>query len=330
MHIGYAAMLEQVQPSAVIENCIAAEAHGFRGIMATDHFQPWLPRHRASAHVWTMLGAIGAHTTGDLGPGVTTPGFRTHPAVVAQAAATLATLYPGRAWLGVGSGDALNEHITGGYWPEPAERIDRMFEAVDIIRKLFTASLAGRDTRHRGEHFRMESTRLWTMPPAAPPVLVATAGPVTARRAGRNADGLITVAAEVERLAPLLARFAEGAREAGRDADTLPRVLQLPLSWAPTEEQALAQAHAEWPIAALRMRRGDVRSPYDFEQLVRGVTPEDLRASMLISADPDVHRAQIQRYADLGFTRIYLHNVGPNQREWLEVFGRDVLPKVRA
>uniref|UniRef100_UPI00109BECD8 LLM class flavin-dependent oxidoreductase n=1 Tax=Microbacterium sp. K35 TaxID=2305440 RepID=UPI00109BECD8 len=115
-----------------------------------------------------------------------------------------------------------------------------------------------------------------------------------------------------------------------RDADTLPRVLQLPLSWAPTEEQALAQAHAEWPIAALRMRRGDVRSPYDFEQLVRGVTPDDMRASMLISADPDVHRAQIQRYADLGFTRIYLHNVGPNQREWLEVFGRDVLPKVRA
>ena len=152
MHIGYAAMLEQIEPTAVIENCVLAEAHGFRGIMATDHFQPWLPRHRNAAHVWTMLGAIGAHTTGDLGPGVTTPGFRTHPAVVAQAAATLATLYPGRAWLGVGSGEALNEHIVGDYWPEPAERIDRMFEAVDLIRKLFTASLAGRDTRHRGEH----------------------------------------------------------------------------------------------------------------------------------------------------------------------------------
>lgn len=330
MHIGYAAMLEQVQPAAVIANCIAAEANGFRGIMATDHFQPWLPRHRASAHVWTMLGAIGAHTRGDLGPGVTTPGFRTHPAVVAQAAATLATLYPGRAWLGVGSGDALNEHITGSYWPEPAERIDRMFEAVDIIRKLFTASLAGRDTRHRGEHYRMESTRLWTMPDAAPPVYVATAGPVTARRAGRSADGLITVGADVERLAPLLARFAEGARESGRDADALPKVLQLQLSWAPTEEQALSNALTEWPIAGLRMRRGDVRSPYDFEQLVRGVTADDMRASMLISADPDVHRAAIQRYADLGFTRIYLHNVGPNQREWLEVFGRDVLPKVRA
>lgn len=330
MHIGYAAMLERFEPAAVIANCVAAEAHGFRGVMATDSFQPWLPRHRASAHVWTMLGAIGAHTTGDLGPGVTTPGFRTHPAVVAQAAATLAALYPGRAWLGIGSGDAVNEHITGQYWPEPAERIDRMFEAADIIRKLFTASLAGRDVRHRGEHYRMESTRLWTMPDTAPKVFVGTAGPAAARRAGRTADGLITMGAAVDRLAPLLARFAEGAREAGRDPDRMPRVLQLHLSWAHTDGQALDNALAEWPIAGLRVRRGDVRSPYDFEQLVRGVTEDDMRAGLLISADPDVHRAQIQRYADLGFTHIYLHNVGSNQQEWLEVFGRDVLPKVNA
>lgn len=330
MRIGYAAMLEQVEPSAVIANCIAAERNGFRGVMATDHFQPWLPRHRASAHIWTMLGAIGAHTQGDLGPGVTTPGFRAHPATVAQAAATLATLYPDRAWLGIGSGDALNEHITGEYWPEPPERIERMFEAVDIIRKLFTASLAGRDIRHHGEHFRMESTRLWTMPPAAPPVYVAASGPVTARRAGRAADGLITLGADPDRLAPLLVRFDEGTRESGREAGTLPKILQLHLSWAPTDEQALANAMSEWPIAGLRMRRGDVRSPYDFEQLVRGVTADDMRAGMLISADPDVHRAQIQRHVDLGFSQIYLHNVGPDQQEWLEVFGRDVLPKVRA
>ncbi|MFE6996493.1 TIGR03557 family F420-dependent LLM class oxidoreductase [Microbacterium sp. NPDC057659] len=330
MKIGYAAMLEQVAPAAVIENCVAAEANGFTGVMATDHFQPWLPRHRTAAHVWTMLGAIGAHTRGPLGPGVTTPGARAHPAVVAQAAATLATLYPDRAWLGVGSGEALNEHITGQYWPEPAERIDRMFEAIDIIRRLFAASISGRDIRHHGEHFRLESSRLWTMPPTAPPVYVATAGPITARRAGRNADGLITVAADEERLVPLLRRFAEGARDGGRDPEGMPRVLQVPLSWAPTEEEALRNALDGWPIAGVRMRRGDVRSPYDFEQLVRGVTAEDIRAGMLISADPDVHRAALQRYADLGFTHIYLHNVGPNQSEWLEVFGRDVLPKVHA
>lgn len=329
MHIGYAAMLEQSAPADIVAHCVAAEANGFRGFMATDHFQPWLPRHRASSHVWTMLGAIGAHTTGDLGP-VTTPGFRTHPAVAAQAVATLATLYPGRVWMGAGSGDALNEHVTGEYWPEAPERIDRMFEAVDIVRKLFSASLSGRDIRHHGAHFRMEAARLWTMPDQAPPVYVATAGPVTARRAGRTADGLITNGAGVDRAAPLLARFAEGARDSGRRADALPKILQLQLSWAPTDEQAEAYALAEWPMAGLRMRRSDIRSPYDIEQLVRGVTPADMRAGMLISSDPDVHRAQLQRYADLGFSHIYLHNVGPNQREFLEVFGRDVLPKVRA
>lgn len=330
MKIGYAAMLEQFDPATAIAAAVQAEKHGFTGAMATDHFQPWLPRHGAASHVWTVLGALGAHTTGELGPGVTTPTFRTHPAVIAQGAATLATLYPERAWLGVGSGEAINEHITGEYWPEPAERIDRMFEAIDVIRKLFTGSAAGRDVRHRGEYFRMESTRLWTMPAVIPPIHVATAGPVTARRAGRVADGLITNGAPNERIAPLLARFFDGAKEAGRDIRSMRRIVRLHLSWAPTDEEALANAVAEWPLAGLRVRRGDIRSPYDFEQLVRGVTTGDMHAGMVISSDPDRHLAEIQRYADLGFDRIYLHNVGPDQHRWLEVFGRDVLPKVRA
>ncbi|MGF3056483.1 TIGR03557 family F420-dependent LLM class oxidoreductase [Microbacterium sp. YY-01] len=330
MQIGYAAMLEQFDPQTAIAAAAAAERHGFRGVMASDHFQPWLSRHRASSHVWTVLGALGAHTNYDLGPGVTTPSFRMHPAVVAQAAATLAALYPERAWLGVGSGEAINEHITGQYWPEPPERIDRMFEAIDIVRKLFNASLAGRDVRHRGEHFRMESTRLWTMPPTAPPIYVATAGPVTARRAGRVADGLITTGGTSERLAPLIERFFEGARDSGRDGSRMPRIVQLQLAWAPTEEQAMAAAMNEWPLAGLRARRGDVRSPFDMDQLVRTVTPEHVASGMVVSADPDRHRAEIQRYVDLGFDRIYLHNVAADQQEWLEVFGRDVLPKVVA
>lgn len=330
MQIGYAAMLEQFDPADAIAFAAAAERAGFHGTMATDHFQPWLPRHRASSHVWTVLGALGAQVGGDLGTGVTTPTYRTHPALVAQAAATLASLYPERAWLGLGSGDALNEHIVGEYWPEANERIDRMFEAVELIRRLFTASLAGRDIRHRGEYFRMEATRLWTMPPIAPPVYVATGGPLTARRAGRLADGLITSGAPSDRLAPLLSRFAEGARESGRDASTMPKIAQLHLSWAPTDEQAMANALAEWPMVGMRCRRGDIRSPYDFEQLARGVTSADMHAAMVISADPDLHRAELQRYADLGFDRVYLHNVGPDQAEWLEVFGRDVLPKVRS
>src|SRR5688572_31280476 len=130
-------MLERFPPAEAVEYAALAEAHGFRGTMASDHFQPWVPSQGESSFVWSVLAAIGARTTGDLGPGVTTPTFRMHPAVVAQAAATQAALYPGRTWLGIGSGDALNEHIVGQYWPEAPERINRMFEAIDLIKKLF-------------------------------------------------------------------------------------------------------------------------------------------------------------------------------------------------
>ncbi len=330
MQIGFAAMLEQNPPHRILELVQRAEAAGFRGVMASDHFQPWLPRHGAASHVWTMLGALGGVTRGDLGPGVTTPTFRTHPAVVAQAAATLGALFPGRAWLGIGSGEALNEHITGQYWPEAPERIERMFEAVEIIRKLFVASRAGRDVRHSGTFFRMEATRLWTMPEVAPEICIATAGPQTARRAGRVADGLVTTPAAAERLEALLSRFSEGAREAGRDPGRLRRIVQLHLSWAPTDEEALSHAVASWPQAGLRFSRSDVRSPFEFEQIARLVRPEDVATGIVASADPDVHRAAIQRYVDLGFDRIYLHNVAPGQDEWIDVFGRDVIPKVRA
>jgi G6PDH family F420-dependent oxidoreductase len=328
-HIGYAAMLERFPPAEAVALAELSERHGFTGVMASDHFQPWLPAHGESSFVWSVLAAIGARTTGDLGPGVTTPGFRMHPAVVAQASATTAAMYPGRHWLGIGSGEALNEHVVGRYWPEPPERIARMFEAVELIKRLFQASIAGRDMRFAGQHFKLETTRLWTMPAEAPEVLVAASGPVTARRAGRTADGLITMGAPVDRLAALLQRFREGAREAGRDPERMPRVLQLPLSWAPTDEQAMRNALHEWPIAGLRAPRGDIRSPYDVEHFARTVRPEDFAGRLVVSADPDRHRAAIQAYLDLGFDRIYLHNVGRDQAAFLEVFGRDVLPGLR-
>jgi coenzyme F420-dependent glucose-6-phosphate dehydrogenase len=327
--IGYAAMLERFPPAEAVELAALAEQHGFTGTMASDHFQPWLPAHGQSSFVWSVLAAIGARTAGDLGPGVTTPGFRMHPAVVAQASATIAAMFPGRHWLGIGSGEALNEHVVGRYWPEPPERIARMFEAVELIKRLFQASISGRDTRFSGQHFKLESTRLWTMPAEPPEVLVAASGPVTARRAGRTADGLITMGAPDERLAALLTRFGEGAREAGRDPERMPRVLQLHLSWAPTDEQAMRNALEEWPIAGLRAPRGDLRSPYDVEQFARTVRPEDFAGRLLVGAEPDRHRAAIQRYLDLGFDRVYLHNVGREQAEFLEVFGREVLPGLR-
>ena len=326
--IGYAAMLEQFHPMEAVELSALAERHGFSGVMAADHFQPWVPAQGESAFVWNVLAALGERTLGDIGPGVTAPTFRWHPAMVAQASATLAAMYPGRHWLGLGSGEALNEHVVAGYWPEAPERINRLFEAIEIIRKLFQSGLTGKDVRHQGTFYKLESTRLWTMPEVAPEILVATAGPVTAKRTGRHADGIITVGAPLEKIAGLFARFEEGAREAGKDPATMPRVLQLHLSWAATDEEALANAMREWPNGGMKFPKGDIRSPHDFEQVAKLVRPEDFEGRMVISADPDRHRAEIQKFLDLGFDRVYLHNVGRNQREWIEVFGREVLPKL--
>jgi coenzyme F420-dependent glucose-6-phosphate dehydrogenase len=326
--IGYAAALEQFDPAEAVALAALAEEHGFSGTMASDHFQPWVPQQGNSSFVWSVLTAVAERTSGDFGPGVTAPVFRWHPALVAQASATLGVMYPGRHWLGIGAGEALNEHVVGQYWPEAPERINRMFEAVEVIQKLFASGIRHRDVKHEGRYFKLESTRLWSMPERAPEILIATGGPVTARRAGKTADGLITTGAPVDKLAPLLERFAEGRRESGRPIDTAPKVLQLHLSWAPTEEEALHNALSEWPNGGMRFPKADLRSPWEFEQLAKMVRPEDFQGRLPISADPDVHRAQIQRYADLGFDRIYLHNVGRNQREFLDVFGRDVLPKV--
>jgi G6PDH family F420-dependent oxidoreductase len=218
--------------------------------------------------------------------------------------------------------------MLGQYWPEAPERINRMFEAIEIIRKLFDASLAGKDVKHRGEFYRMESTRLWTMPEQAPEILVATAGPITAKRAGRVADGLITVGAPLEKIAGLFERFDAGVRESGRDPEPMPKVLQLHLSWAPTDEEALANAMDQWPNGGMKFPKGDIRSPHDFAAMAALVRPEDFAGRMVISADPDEHRAAIQRHIDLGFDRVYLHNVGRNQAQWIEIFGADVLPKL--
>ena len=328
LQIGYAAMLERFHPNEILELAVIAETNGFRGVMAADHFQPWTPQQGQASFVWNVLSALGQRTAGDLGTGVTAPTFRWHPAMVAQASATLAAMYPERHWLGLGSGEAINEHIVGRYWPEPPERIHRMFDAVDLIKKLFVSGLTQRDVKHEGPFYRLESTRLWTMPATAPEILVATAGPVTAKRAGRTVDGLITETGPLDKIAALLERFGEGAREVGRDPSTMTRVLRLHLSWAETDAEAMRNALTEWPNGGMRFSKSDIRSPYEVEQIARMVRPDDFAGRLVVSSDPDIHRASIQAFADLGFDRIYLHNVGRNQKEWLEVFGREVLPKL--
>ncbi|RZS91086.1 G6PDH family F420-dependent oxidoreductase [Motilibacter rhizosphaerae] len=323
-HVGLAVALEQFAPAEALRHAALAEQHGFRGSMAADHYQPWVPQQGEASFVWSMLAALGERTTGDLGTGVACPSFRMHPAMVAQAAATVEALYPGRMWLGLGSGEALNEHMFGAYWPEAPERITMMFEAIELIQKLFT----GKDVKHDGRYFKFHKTRLWTMPEVAPPIYVATAGPITAKRTGATVDGIITVAAPEAKVAGVLEKFAEGARSVGKDPDTMPKLLQIHLSWAPTDEEAMANAMAEWPNGGMKFPKQDIRSPYDFEQMAQLVRPEDFTGRMVISSDPDQHRAEIQKFLDLGIDRVYLHNVGRNQEQWMEVFGSEVLPKL--
>jgi coenzyme F420-dependent glucose-6-phosphate dehydrogenase len=322
--IGYAAALEQFAPRELVQLCAESEQHGFSGTIAADHFQPWVPRQGHASYVWNVLSAVAEHTTGDLGPGVTCPSFRYHPAVVAQAAATLEAMNPGRTWLGLGSGEALNEGAFVRDWPDVKTRIAMMFEAVELIRALF----AGGTVRHQGVYFPLGDARLWTLPEAPPPIYIATAGPITAKKAGARCDGIITPGASEEKVSGVLERFAAGARSQGKDPDTMPKLLQLHLSWAATHEEAVANAMIEWPNGGMNFPKQDFRSPYEFEELAREVTPESFAGRMVISADPDDHRAEIQKFLDLGITHLYLHNVGRNQAQWMEVFGRDVLPNL--
>lgn len=326
--IGLAAMLEALHPRDAVELAVYAQERGFGGVMATDRYQPWTARQGQAGFVWDVLGALGERTEGDLGP-VAVPGSRMHPAVLAQASATLAAMNPGRHWLGVASGDAVDEHVTGDYWPEAPGRIARLFEAVDLIRKLFAAP-AGRDVRFAGQHFRLEATRLWTAPETAPQVLVATGGPVTARRAGRQADGLITMAAPPERLEVLLDRFGAGAREAGKDPDAMPKVVQVPVSWAPDATRAQEQLLANPPIGAARLPRSDLRSPHDVAAVARLLRPDDFAGRVLVSDDLGEHRAHLQRLLDLGFDRVYVHDAGPDPRAWIDAYASDVLPHLTA
>lgn len=326
--IGFAAALEQLTPSEAVRLAALAEQHGFSGTLAGDTAQPFTPTQGQAGFVFGVMSALGAQTTGELGVGALAPTFRWHPALVAQASATLASLYPGRHWLALGSGEAISEHIVGSYWPEPAERINRMFEAVTIIKKLFASGVAGRDVKHEGRWYQLESTRLWTSPESPPPLLIATAGPVTARRAGQVADGLLIDSVPIDKIATLLQRFDDGAREAGRRREAGQHALRLHVSWAPTDDEAMANALAEWPQAGMRFAKSDIRSPYDLEQIAKLVRPDDFDERMLISSDPDAHRANIQRYLDLGFSRIHLHNVGRNQDAFIEFFGREVLPRL--
>jgi G6PDH family F420-dependent oxidoreductase len=323
--IGYAAALEQFHPTELLHYCQLAEQHGFRGVLAADHIQPWVPQQGNSAFVYAWMGALGTTTRHRFGPGVTCAGFRYHPAVVAQAAATLAAMFPGRFWLGLGSGEALNEHVVGGHWPEGLERLEMMQESVEIIQKL----LRGKKVRHRGRHLTMERIRLYSLPDTPPPIYIGAKGPKTVRFAGEVCDGLITPAASPDTLRTILDNFAAGARAAGKNPDQMPKMLQVHLSWAESYEQARDNAMTEWPNGGMSFPKQDIRAPEEFAAIAKMLRPEHFEGRVLMSPDLDEHRAHLQQFIDLGFDEIYVHNVGRNQEAFLQAFGAHVLPALR-
>ncbi len=322
--IGYSAALEQFHPTELLHYCKLAEQHGFRGVMAADHFQPWVPQQGHNAFVYSWMGALGTTTNHSFGPGVTCPGFRYHPSVIAQAAATLAAMFPGRFWLGLGSGEALNEHVVGGEWPEALERMEMLIESTEIIQKL----LSGKAARFRGKYFKMEKVRLYTLPDTPPPIYIAATGPQTVKFAGRSCDGLITPGAGPDKLRTILDTFAQGAREAGKDPARMPKLLQLHVSWARTYDEALQNAITEWPNGGMSFPKQDIRSPEDFAAMAKLVRPENFAGRVLISTDLDEHRAHLQGFLDLGFDEIHVHNVGRNQVEFIQVYGEEVIARL--
>jgi coenzyme F420-dependent glucose-6-phosphate dehydrogenase len=323
--VGYAVMCEQFSPSDLIDYSKAAEDNGWTALMVSDHFHPWVPSQGQSPFAWSLMGALGVATRLRFGTGVTPPGWRYHPAILAQAAATLEAMFPGRFYLGLGAGEALNEHVVGEYWPEPVTRLEMLAEGIEVIRKLFT----GKVVKHKGTHFTLESARLYTMPKTPPPIYVATSGPINAERTGRTCDGLITVGAADDKLKMLLERFEKGVLDAGKDPNTMPRILQVHVSWAATDEAAVEQAVKEWPNGGMNFPKADIRNPEDFEAMRRLVRPENFKGRVLMSADLDAHREHLQHFIDVGFTELYIHNVGLNQVEFIEAYGKEVIPNLK-
>ncbi|MDQ3613663.1 MAG: TIGR03557 family F420-dependent LLM class oxidoreductase [Chloroflexota bacterium] len=321
---GYAASFEQFHPTDLLTYSKRAEQAGFGAVMASDHFHPWTPSQGQSAFVWSWMGALGVSTQMKFGTGVTPPGYRYHPAVLAQAGATLEAMFPGRFFLGLGAGEALNEHIVGEYWPEAPVRLERLMESIEIIQRLFE----GKVVKHRGKHFNVESARLYTLPDKAPPIYVATSGPIMAKRTGKHTDGIITVGAADEKLKMLMDRFEKGAKEAGKDPASMPRMLQVKVSVAETDDEAVEGAVRDWPNGGMNFPKADIRNPEDFEAMAKLVRPENFKNRVLMTSNLDEHVAYLQHFIDLGFGEIYVHNVNRNQEAFIEAYGKHVIPNL--
>ena len=320
MLIGYHASHEQFSPEDLLGLAREAERAGFAAVLSSDHFKPWSDQQGESGFAWTWLGAAMQATHVPFGTLAVPGGWRYHPAIVAQAGATLSRLFPGRlAWLGLGSGEALNECVVGQGWPPKEERDRRLEEGARIIRELWSGRMVSSDGP-----IPVRDARLYTLPAAPHPLLIGAALTTeTAEWLGAWADGLITVNMPPERLREMIAAFHRGGGAGKR------LVLQMHLSWAQTDEEARDLALRNWRFNVVEPERAEnCASPDDFEEATRDLRAEDLEGHVIMSSDPDRFVATIAEVANLGFDELYLHNVGGNQRAFLAAFAEHVLPRL--
>jgi coenzyme F420-dependent glucose-6-phosphate dehydrogenase len=316
MQIGYALSSEEHSPRDLVANAVAAEQAGFPFALISDHFHPWTDQQGQSPFVWSVLGAIAANTSElRVGTGVTCPTIRIHPAIVAQAAATAASLFEGRFFLGVGTGENLNEHIVGERWPPTDVRRQMLEEALDVMRELWRGGLVS----HRGRYFTVENARLYTLPDEPFDVFVAAGGLEAAQLAARVGDGIIATEPDPDLLAAFDAAGGGG-----------PRYGQVTVCWAESEAEARATALEWWPNAGLRGTLSqELPLPSHFEQAAEMVSEEDIAEAVSCGPDPALHLAKIQQYLDAGYDNVYIHQVGPDQQGFIGFYEKTLQPELK-
>jgi coenzyme F420-dependent glucose-6-phosphate dehydrogenase len=315
MELGYAFSSEEHPPATLVEQARAAEAAGFGFGLISDHIHPWVDAQGHSAFVWSVIGAI-AQATGQfrIGTGVTCPTIRIHPAIIAHAAATCACLMPGRFFLGVGTGENLNEHVTGAKWPAPDERLEMLEEAVEVMRLLWQ----GDYQTHRGKHYTVENLRVFDLPDDPIELAVAAMQPKAAELAGRVGDSLINVAPKKE----IIERFEQGGGK-GK-----PKYGQITVCYAKSREQAKKTAFELWPNVLVEGSASqELPLPKDFDQLVEDRSADELEGKLVLGNDPEEYLAELKAYDDAGYTHVYIHQIGPDQDGFLEFAKSELLPR---
>jgi coenzyme F420-dependent glucose-6-phosphate dehydrogenase len=318
VRLGYALSSEEHEPRELVRFARAAEDSGFGFAFISDHFHPWIGRQGHSPFVWSVIGAIAQSTERlQLGTAVTCPLIRIHPALVAQAAATSAGLMPGRFVLGLGTGENLNEHILGDRWPPPDERLRMLEESMAVIRELWS----GEEVTFRGDFYVVEGARIYSLPDELPPIAVAASKKKAARLAGSAADALISVAPDEE--------VVTAFRQAGGEGK--PCYAQLHACWAESEEEGRRLAHEIWPNVAIPGALGqELARPLYFEQAAQTVREEDVGENVPCGPDPALHVEHLQRFVDAGFDHVFVHQIGPNQEEFLRFYAHEVRPRLES